>query len=118
MHTGVNTGRQVSFIAALLINPRHMREDYGSHCVCLCGYLCVCVCVCVCVCYHASCYIPRLYIENKVLLGFLWRFQDMDSLKMLCSKVLATFADQLCLLRFLMDKRDSNGFFSRRLACK
>ena len=29
----------------------------------------------VCVCYHASCYIPRLYIEHKVPLGFLWRFQ-------------------------------------------
>ena len=27
--------------------------------------------VCVCVCYRASCYIPRLYVENRVPLGFL-----------------------------------------------
>ena len=54
-----------------IITPRHMREGYGSHRVC------VCVCVCVCMCHHTSCYIPCLYVENKVQLGFLWRFQDM-----------------------------------------
>ena len=37
----------------------------------------VCVCVCVCVCYHASCHIPRLYVESKVPLSFLWRSQDV-----------------------------------------
>ena len=43
-----------------------MHEGYSS------GFVCVCVCVCVClsVCYHASCYIPCLYVENKVLLSF------------------------------------------------
>ena len=50
-----------------LINPRRMRKGYGSRSVC----------VCVSVCYRASCYIPRLYVENKVPLGFLWHFQDM-----------------------------------------
>ena len=45
------------------------------------------------------------------------------SLKMLCSKVPVTFADHLCHPRFLtssqiMHKRDSDGFFTRRLVCK
>ena len=56
----------------LVVNPRRMREGYGSRFVCVC----VCVSVCVCVCYHTSCYIPHLYIDIKVPLGFLWRFQD------------------------------------------
>ena len=42
-----------------------MRKGYGG-----CS-------VCVSVCYRASYYIPRLYIENKMPLGFLWRFQDV-----------------------------------------
>ena len=42
-----------------------MREGYGS----LSG--------CLSVCYQANCYIPSLYIENKVPLGFLWHFQHM-----------------------------------------
>ena len=33
--------------------------------------LCVSVCVCLSVCYRASGYIPRLYVENKMPLGFL-----------------------------------------------
>ena len=83
-----------------------MREGYGSHFVC--------ECVCVCVRYHASCYIPRLYVENKVPLSFLWRSQDMycvDFVENALFKVLVTFADHLChrgiynlclcLLRFL-----------------
>ena len=44
-----------------------MREGYGSRSVS----------VCLSVCYHASGYIPHLYVENKMPLGFLWRFQDM-----------------------------------------
>ena len=48
------------------VNPRRMRrEGYGSRCV---G---------VSVCYRTGCYILRLYVEIKVPLGFLWRFQDM-----------------------------------------
>ena len=31
----------------------------------------VCVSICVSVCYRASCYIPRLYVEIRVSLGFL-----------------------------------------------
>ena len=45
--------------------PRCMRKGYGSRSVC------------ECVCYRASSYIPCLYVENKVPLGFLWHFQDM-----------------------------------------
>ena len=47
-----------------------MREDYGSRSVCVCVTVCVPVHG-VCVCYRASCYIPRLYVENRVPLGFL-----------------------------------------------
>ena len=43
----------------VLINPQRMREGYGSRSVCLS------------VCYRASCYIPRLYVEIQVSLGFL-----------------------------------------------
>ena len=48
----------------LLINPQRMHEGYGSHSVCLC------------VCYRTSCYIPRLYVENKVPLGFLFEWYN------------------------------------------
>ena len=49
-----------------LVNPRRMREGYGSHSVCLCLCVCVCVCVCVSVCYRTSGYIPCLYVESRV----------------------------------------------------
>ena len=66
----------------------------------------VVICVCVSVCYRNSCYIPCLYVEDKVPLGFciVWLL-----LKMLCSKVLATFADHLCLLCFLTSSRWTKG---------
>ena len=79
-----------------------MHEGYGSRFVCVC----VCVRVRVCVCYHTSCYIPCLHIENKA--KFFMGFQDIHCvafIETLCSKVLATFADHLCLLRFLMSSR-------------
>ena len=72
-----------------------MRKGYGS---------------CVCVCYRASYYIPRLYVENKVQLGILWCFQDMhcvDFIENALFKVLATFADHLCFLCFLMSSRST-----------
>ena len=47
------------------INPRRMREGYGSWSVCLS------------VCYHASCYIPRLRVQFAMLQGSLWRSQFM-----------------------------------------
>ena len=37
----------------------------------------LCVSVCLSATGHASCHIPRLYVENKVTLSFLWRSQDM-----------------------------------------
>ena len=51
-----------------IFNPRRMREGYGSHSVCLC------VCVCLSVCYRTSGYIPCLYVESRVPLGFSWLF--------------------------------------------
>ena len=54
---------------ANIVNPRRMREGYGS--------LRVSRCVCLSVCYLASCFIPRLYVENMVPLSFLWPSQDM-----------------------------------------
>ena len=58
-----------SFVLTVVINPRRMREGYGSRFVS--------VYVCVCVCYRASCYIPRLYVESRVPLGFLCCSQRM-----------------------------------------
>ena len=52
---------------SLLFNSWHMHEGCHSHSVC----------ESLCVCYHTSCYMPSLYIETKVLLGFLWHFQEM-----------------------------------------
>ena len=48
-----------------------MHEGYSS------SFVCVCVCVCLCVCYHASYYIPHLYVEIKVALSFLCHFLHM-----------------------------------------
>ena len=53
------------YLRAMFINPRRMREGYGSWFVCLS------------VCYHASCYIPRLRVQFAVLQGSLWRSQFM-----------------------------------------
>ena len=95
----------------LIINPQRMREGYGSRSVC--------------VCYRASGYILRLYVENKVPLGFLWHFQDMHCLAFIENALLKS-SDDICwpplssslLDELSMDKRDSDGFFSRRLVCK
>ena len=69
-----------------------MREGYGSH------FVCVCVC-------HASCHIPCLYVENKVLLSFLWRSQDMYCVDLVGNALFKSsgdISDHLCL-RFLMN---------------
>ena len=51
MHNNnTNHGMVYDISTTFIINPRRMREGYGSRSVC--------VCVCVSVCYHASCYIP------------------------------------------------------------
>ena len=53
----------------IIFNPRRMRKGYSSHFVC--------VCVCVCVCHRSNIYLPRLYIESRVPLGFLCCSQRM-----------------------------------------
>ena len=75
-----------------------MHEGYGSHSMS------------VSVCYCASCYIPRLYVEKKVLLGFLWHFQDMHCVAFVENTLFKSsgdtkFADNLCLPRFLTSSR-------------
>ena len=44
------------------LKPRRMHEGYGSRFVCL---------VYLCVCYHASSYIPGLYVQSEVAYSFL-----------------------------------------------
>ena len=78
--------------------------------------------VILCVYHHASCYIPRLYVENTVPLSFLHCF-----LLVYCvyftEKALFGSSGDICwsplpfsiLDRISMDKIVSNGFFSRRL---
>ena len=61
-----------------IINPRRMREGYGSRFVC----------VCVSVCYRTSCYIPRLYVQlrhHRVPCRLLKLCIVWISLKILCS---------------------------------
>ena len=75
-----------------------MCEGYGSRSVC----------VCVCVCYHASCYIPGLFVANKVPLGFLRHCQGMhcvDFVENTLFKILVTFADYHGLFHFLMNSQ-------------
>ena len=79
--------------------------------------------VSVSVCYRTSCYIhvPCLYVENKVPLGFLWHFQGMHSVAFVENTLFKSSGKTLpssLLDKLSMDKRDSNGFFSRRLVCR
>ena len=59
--------RATNIVALLhnVFNSRRMREGYSSRFVC----------ASVCVCYHASCHIPCLYVENKVLLSYSTKYQ-------------------------------------------
>ena len=81
------------------------RDNYSG----LRQLFCVCVCVCVCVTMVAATYVYLIYIynENKATFSFLRHFYILlrISLKTLCSEVLATFTDHLCLLRFLTDSQ-------------
>ena len=49
----------------VMIKPQCMREGYGSCCV----YLSVC--------YHASGYIPSLYVQSEAAYSFLYAFKGM-----------------------------------------
>ena len=71
-------------------------------------------CVCVFVCYHTSCYIPHFYVENRVIGGNFQIFKMWLLLRMLCSIVLASFADHRGLPRSLMSSR---CFLSTRRVC-
>ena len=79
---------------SLIINPRHMREGYGSHSVC----------VCLSVTMLAA---THLVFTSKVRClrvpyGIFQICNVWLLLKMLCSKVLASFADHCSLPCSLM----------------
>ena len=57
----------IATVSVYIINPRRMRRRVTV----------VVLCVCLSVCNRASCYIPHLYVENQVSLGFLCWFQRM-----------------------------------------
>ena len=71
--------------------------------------------LCVWICFHASCYIPSLYVANNVSLGSI--FKVCIVWITLWSKVLVIFADHHSLLCFLTSsqsiKETANGFISR-----
>ena len=87
------TSNEVAIVDALLLRfCSKFQQLYGKEAVwpnihmhchlvnlrCICTRVTVVVlCVCMCVCYRASCYIPRLYIESQVPLGFLCCSQRM-----------------------------------------
>ena len=97
----------------IVINPRRMCKGYGSHSP---------YSVCVCVCYQASRYIPHLYAESLVPLGFLCCSQRMYCVDFVENALFKSY-DEICwwplpsslLDELSMDKRDNDGFFSRRL---
>ena len=61
------------------------------------------------------------YVDNKVLLSFLWRFQDMYCVDFIQIALFKSSGDiywsplPFLLLDELLVKRDSDGFFPRRL---
>ena len=90
--------------------------------------LCVCavpMSVCLCICYHKICYIPRLYVQNKVHHGVLYgvfrvchvALAENSSFK---SSGIIWRSSLLSLLpnELSMDKIDSNGFFSTKLVSR
>ena len=92
-----------------MINPQRMNKGYGSRFVS----------VCMRVCYHASHYIPCLYVENKVRLSLLWHmycvaFFENTLFRSSGNNCCASLPSSL-LNELSMNKRDSDGFFSRRL---
>ena len=94
-----------------------MREGYGS---CF-------VSVSVCAYYHASCYIPpHSYVENKAPISFLCHFytycvdfvENINTLFKISGNICLSPLPSSLLDRLLMDKTDSDGFFSRWLMCR
>ena len=75
-----------------LINPQRMREGYSAHLVC--------------VCYQASCYI--IYMLK------VWYHLTFCADLNVCWSPLPYSLP----VKLSMDKRDSDGFFLRRLACR
>ena len=78
--------------------------------------------LCKSFCYHANCYnnISCFYVEDRLLLGFLWHFWCIYIIIYTCTFVVFfkrsgnIFADHLCLLWFF---RALNGQKSRWIVC-
>ena len=92
-----------------LVNPRRMREGYGSWFVCVCVYVCVCVCVYLSVTALTATYI---ILKSKVryhrdLHGVLNICNVWLPLKALYSKVMASFTYHGCLLRSLTSSQQT-----------
>ena len=81
--------------------------------------------VILCVCYRASCSIPCLYVENWVPIGFLCHSQHMYCVDFV-ENALFKSSGKICwsplpyslLDELSTEKRDNDGFLSRRLACR
>ena len=63
-HTHTGSGQGMKLLASV--------DQWLIFSACVRGTVVV---LCVCVCYHTSCYIPGVYVANKVPLSFLWHFQ-------------------------------------------
>ena len=48
----------------MVFKPQRICEGYGSH-VCMCVCVSICLSVCLSVGYHASGYIPGLYVQSE-----------------------------------------------------
>ena len=82
-----------------IINPRCMREGYGSCSVCLSVYLSVTKLAATYLDYTLKFRCHQAFCAD-LNICIMW-----ISLKTLCSKVLARFADHLCLLSFWMNSQ-------------
>ena len=76
----------------------------------------LCVCVCVSVTMLAATYL--FYMLKTRLFGSFKIYIVWILLKMLCLKVLATFADHRCLLRFVSSSRSTRDDYFISILCR
>ena len=81
--------------------------------------------VCLSITTLYSCYIPRLYIEIEVTLGFLCRCQRMNYVDFIDNSLFKCSGDiywpprpSSLLDQLTINKRSSDGFFSKSLVCR
>ena len=105
----------------------HAQGLQQSFCVSVCLSVCLSVYmyVCMSVCYHEICYTLHLYVENKLSYGSLWCFQGFCRVALakngsFNSSGIIWRSPLLSLLpdKLLIDRRDSDGFFSTKLVSR